>query len=126
MKRKWYVFEYTVEKEAMIPSKKRIFAKLPHIIVIREVRLSTVYTVFNPFPNKHWFLRVCSICLLKTLREKEKLLATSNFSFSHSVFYLFRKLSAIFIKLKNCRLQTLPVWKSLKFGKGLNHISRHM
>ena len=28
-------------------------------------------------------------CLLKTLQEKEKLLVVSNFSFSHSVFYLF-------------------------------------
>ena len=41
---------------------------------------------FNPFPNKPWFLRVCSRGLLKTLWEKEKLLITSNFSFSHSVF----------------------------------------
>ena len=31
-----------------------------------------------------WFLRVCS-----TLWEKEKLLVTSNFYFSHSVFYPF-------------------------------------
>ena len=29
---------------------------------------------FNPLPNKPWFLPVCSISLLKTLREKEKLL----------------------------------------------------
>ena len=36
----------------------------------------------NPFPNKPWFLRVCSTSLLKTLWEKEKLLVTSNFSFS--------------------------------------------
>ena len=28
----------------------------------------------NPFPNKSWFLRVCSKRVLKTLREKEKLL----------------------------------------------------
>ena len=35
------------------------------------------------------FLRVCSASLLKTLREKEKLLLTSNFSFSLSVFYPF-------------------------------------
>ena len=41
---------------------------------------------FNPFPNKPWFLHVCSTCLLKTLWEKEKLLVTSNISFSHSVF----------------------------------------
>ena len=51
----------------------------------------------NPFPNKPWFLRVCSISLLKTLREKEKLLVTSNFSFSHSVFYPLGELSAIVI-----------------------------
>ena len=43
----------------------------------------TVSECVNPFPNKPWFLRVCSISLLKTLWEKEKLLVTSNFSFSH-------------------------------------------
>ena len=68
----------------------------------------------NPFPNKPWYLRVCSTILLKTLCEKEKLLVTSNFSFSHSVFYLSGELSAISIKFKNCRLQTFSVWKSLK------------
>ena len=52
----------------------------------------------NPFPNTPWFLLVCSTCLLKTLWEKKKLLVTSNFFFSHSVFYRFRKLPAIFIK----------------------------
>ena len=52
--------------------------------------LTTVnYVYLNPFPNKPWFLRVCSTSLLKTLWEKEKLLVTSNFSFSHSVFYPF-------------------------------------
>ena len=50
---------------------------------------------FNPFPNKLWFLRVCSISLLKTMWDKEKLLVTSNVSFSHSVFYPFGELSAI-------------------------------
>ena len=63
---------------------------------------------FNPFPNKPWFLRVCSTLLFKTQWEKEKLLLMSNFSFSHSVFYPFEELS-------NCRLQTLSVWPSLKF-----------
>ena len=56
--------------------------------------------VVNPFPNKPWFLRVCSVSLLKTLWEKEKMLVTSNFSFSHSVFYPFQELSAIFIKFE--------------------------
>ena len=55
---------------------------------------------FNPFPNKPWFLRVCSTSLLKTLWEKEKLLVTSNFFFSHSVFYPFRELSVIYIKFE--------------------------
>ena len=38
--------------------------------------------------------------------KKEKLLVMSNFSFTHSVFYLFRELSAIFMKFKIvvCRL----------------------
>ena len=54
----------------------------------------------NPFPNNPWFLHVCSKGLLKTPREKEKLLVTSSFSFSHSVFYSFGEPSAIFIKLE--------------------------
>ena len=71
----------------------------------------SIYTVFTPFPNKPWVLRVCSISLLKTLREKEKLLVTSNFSFCHSVFYLFGELSAIFIKYK------IVVCKLFQFGR---------
>ena len=54
----------------------------------------------NPFPNKPWFLRVSSTSLLKT----------SNFSFSHSVFYPFRKLSSILIKFK------IVVCKLIHFG----------
>ena len=57
-------------------------------------------THLNPFPNKPWFLRVCSLSILKALWEKEKLLVTSNFSFSHFVFLQFRKLSTIFIKFE--------------------------
>ena len=64
----------------------------------------------NPFPNKPWFLRVCSRSLLKALWEKEKLLVTSNFSFSHSVFFQFGELSAIFIKFK------IVVCKLFQFG----------
>ena len=54
----------------------------------------------NPFPNKPWFLRVCSTSPFKTLWEKEKLCMMSNFSFSPRCFYLFGKLSAIFIKFE--------------------------
>ena len=57
--------------------------------------------------------------------EKEKLLVTSNFSFSHSVFYPFLELFAILIKLTIVVCKFLPfgaVW-NLSFGKGLNDCS---
>ena len=69
----------------------------------------------NPFPNKPWFLRVYILNLLKTPWEKEKLLVTSNFSFSHDVFYLFGRTLCRFHQIQNCRLQTLSVWNRLKF-----------
>ena len=65
----------------------------------------------NPFPNKPWFLRVCSTSLLKTMWEKEKLLMTCSFSFFHSVFYPFGELSAVFIKFK------IVVCKLFQFGR---------
>ena len=70
------------------------------------VKVKETMMVINPFPNKPWFLCVCSTRLLKTLLEKEKLLVTSNFSFFYSVFYPFGELSAIFIEFKIvvCRL----------------------
>ena len=77
---------------------------------------------FNSFPNKPWFLRGCSTSLLKTLWEKEKLIATSNFSFSHSFFYPFRELSFLFFKFKIvCKLFQFGRVKNLSFGKGLTH-----
>ena len=71
--------------------------------------------MLNPSPTKSWVVRECTTSLFKTLWEKEKLLIFSNFSSSHSAFYPLGELSAIFIKVKNCRLQTLSIWKSLKF-----------
>ena len=47
--------------------------------------------------------------------KKEKLLITTNFSFSHSVFYPYGKISAIFIKFEIDMCKTLSVWKSLEF-----------
>ena len=75
----------------------------------------------NSFPNKPWFLRVCSRILSKTLWEKEKLLVTSNFSFSHSVFYPFGELSGSFNKLEIVVCKLFQFGRVLKFafGKGL-------
>ena len=66
---------------------------------------------FNPFPNKPWFSHVYSPSFFKTMREKEKLLVTRNFSFSHSVFYPSVELSAIYIKSK------IVVCKLFHFGR---------
>ena len=96
-----------------------------HDFSFKNQLLLTLYQTtkfcFNPFPNKPWFLRVCSISPWKTLREKEKLLVTSNFSFSHCVFCPFQKLSAIFIKLEIvvCKLFQLGRVQNLLFGKEL-------
>ena len=73
--------------------------------------LCNVQSNINPLPNKPWFLHVGSTSLLKTLWEKEKLLVTSSFSFSHSVFYLIVELPAIFIKFE------IVVCKLFQFGR---------
>ena len=76
--------------------------------------------LFNPFPNKPWFLSASGRSLLKTLWEKEKLLVTSNFSFSHRVFYLFGKLpfsSNLILLPANCF--SLEESKICCLGKGL-------
>ena len=54
---------------------------------------------------------VSVVQVLKTLWEMEKLLVTSNFSFSHSVFYPSGDLSAIFIKFE------IVVCKLFQFGR---------
>ena len=72
------------------------------------------FDALNPFPNKLWFLHVCSTSLLKTLKEKEKLLVTSNFSFSQCLLP-FWKTFCHFQQIQYCCLQTLSVWKSLSF-----------
>ena len=69
----------------------------------------------NPFPNKSWLLCVCITRLLKTLWEKEKLLVTSNFSFFPQCFLPVWRTVSHFHQIWNCCLQTLSVWKSLKF-----------
>ena len=68
----------------------------------------------NPFPNKPRFLCVCSTSLLKTLWVKEKLLVTSNFSFAQCFLPVWITVYH-FHQIWNCRLQTLSVWRKLKF-----------
>ena len=53
-----------------------LFRKRSEIIQVFSKQSQTILnlSMFNPFPNKPWFLRVCRRSLLKTLWEKEKLL----------------------------------------------------
>ena len=78
----------------------------------------------NPFPNKPWFLHVCRTSLMKTLLEKEKLLMTSKFSVSHSIFYpqkienflpLSSNLKLTHFVLKSLRFVTLERFKLIQF-----------
>ena len=61
---------------------------------------ASFFRVVNSFPNKPWILLVCCTRLLKTRWGKEKLLVTSNFSFSRSVFYLFESFLPFSLNLK--------------------------
>ena len=78
------------------------FQKLCPLGTLKLEILSESYEIqcLKRFSNKPCFLQVSRTCLLKTLWEKEKLLVTSNFSFSHRVFYPFGELSAIFTNFK--------------------------
>ena len=84
-----------------------------HVFENIDADLSCI--LFNTFPNKPCFLHVCSTSLLKTLREKKKLLVTSNFSFFPQCFLPVWITFCHFRQIGNCRLQTLSVWKTLKF-----------
>ena len=61
------------------------------------------------------FLRVCGTGLLKTPWKKEKLLLTSNFSFSHSLSYPSEELSPTLIKFEIVVCKIFLFGKSLKF-----------
>ena len=56
----------------------------------------------------------------------DKLLVTSNFSFSRSVFHPFRELSAIFIEFEIvvCKLFQFEGVQNVSFGKGLTNKKR--
>ena len=69
----------------------------------------------NLLPNKPWFL-VSAVQVFRKHWEKEKLLITCNFSFSHSVFHSFGDPSAISIRkgIVVCKLFLFGI-KCLKF-----------
>ena len=82
-----------------------------------------LFELFKVSGLTFWFLSICGTSLLKTQREKEKLLVMSNFSFYHSVFCPFGKVSVNFIKFKIviCEFFQFGRVLNLSFGKGLTH-----
>ena len=74
----------------------------------------------NPSPNTPEFLGVYRTRLLKTLREKEKLLVTSNFSFSDSVSTLLQNFLPFLsnMKLSSANSLSLAESKICCLGKG--------
>ena len=102
---------YSLSKTEIIILAKFYLSSANTLNLDESKNLSFGKGLINPFPNKPWFLRVCSTSLSKTLWEKEKLLVKSNFSFSHSVFDPFGELSTIIIKLK------IVVCKLFQFGR---------
>ena len=69
---------------------------------------------FNPLLHRYSFWRINNRRLLKTLWEKKKLLITSNFSFSHNVFYSVKELYPHLSIFLTSYLYLLLKWKSLK------------
>ena len=69
-----------------------------------------------PLLHRYSFCRINYKQLLKTLLEKEKLLITSNFSFSPQCFLLNQIIVSIFVHILISYLYLLLNWKSLNFA----------
>ena len=85
----------------MIPLRKKPFE---NIAGKEKMPITSIISLFNniyvTLSQTSRGFYVFSASLSKTLLEKEKLLITSNFSFSHSVFYPFGERSTILIKFE--------------------------
>ena len=92
----------TEKLKSVLGRVENIVGKVENVIFTTQSQLLITLgkKPYNPFPNKPWFLRVCSTSLLKTLWKKKELLIMSNFSVYPSIFYPFGELAAIFIKFK--------------------------
>ena len=93
-----------------------LLSPLPNYILILQythpIELNVVPKHVNPFPNKPWFLSVCSMGLLKTLREKGEIARDEQFLIFPQCFLPIWITFCHFHQVQNCRLS---VWKSLKF-----------
>ena len=72
------------------------------------------HSLFNSLQHNPYFYWPMERSLLKTLWEKENMVVTSIFLFSHNVFYLSQKIFYFSVNLI-CRLQMSSIWTSLSF-----------
>ena len=112
--RKWYNIEQYI---------KYNIALINRLIFTIKIFKSNSYTFLTEFyvllTLSQTSPSVCSTSLLKTLREKEKLLIMSNFSFSQSIFHPFGELSAFSLnsKLLSAKSFNLEESKIYRLGK---------
>ena len=83
-----------------------------------------ISTLCLPYPipkQAQDFMCLQSKSFENTVGKKKELLLTSNFFFSHSVFYPFVEISAFFIKFEIvvCKLFQFGLVQNMSFGKGL-------
>ena len=69
---------------------------------------------FFPFPNKPWFLPVFSKNSYENTVGKGQIARYEQFLLFPPCFPSIWRTCSHFHQIKNCRLQTLSVWKSLK------------
>ena len=78
----------------------------------------------NRLLHRYSFQHISNRQLLKTLWEKKKLLVTSNFFFSHNVFYSIGKLYSYLSIFLTSYLDFLLNWKSLKLACEIKGVKR--
>ena len=114
-----------INKSNYLSSAKRGKKKelMSHFLVTTTITLFSTFILINlTLSQTNFAFHVSAdIVFIKTLWEKEKLLVTSNFSFSRSVFHPFGELSAIYFKLEIvvCKLFQFGRVYNLSFGKEL-------
>ena len=96
---------------------KRYFSSKVTFISAHAVDLdwSNTWLFVNPFPHNDIFWRPWETSLLKTLWGKGEIARNEQFLLFPQCFLPVWKIFFHFRQIWNCRLQTLSVWKSLKF-----------
>ena len=102
-------------KQGLHQTKNCMFSNKIQLVCLFFIRqFFFAFSNLNPFPNKPWFSRVCSTGLLKTLGKGE-IARNEQFLLFPQCFLSFWRTCCHFHQISNCSLQTLSVWKSLKF-----------